>query len=44
MLRGDGSFRILEGVNAYKVNLQGKYLVSVIFKVSDISLFNMGDD
>ena len=44
MLRGDGSFRILEGVNAYKVNLQGKYLVSVIFKVSDISLFNIDDD
>ena len=44
MLRRDGSFRIFEGVNAYKVNLQGKYLDSAIFKVSDIFLFNIDDD
>ena len=44
MLRGYGSFRFLEGVNAYKVDLQYEYNVSVIFKVYDLSLFDVGDD
>jgi hypothetical protein len=44
ILRGDGSFTFLEGVNAYKVDLQGEYNVSAIFKVYDLSLFDVGDD
>jgi hypothetical protein len=44
MLRGDGLFRILEGVNAYKVDLKGEYNVSAIFKVYNLSLFDVGDD
>jgi hypothetical protein len=32
MLRGDGLFRILEGVNAYKVDLKGEYNVSAYSK------------
>jgi hypothetical protein len=44
MLRGYGSFRFLEGVNAYKVDLQYEYNVSVIFKVYDLFLFDVGDD
>ena len=36
MLRRDGSFRFLEGVNAYKVDLQREYNISIIFKVSTI--------
>jgi len=43
MLRGDDSFRFLEWVNAYKVSLKGEY-VSVVFKVSDLSLFDVGDN
>jgi hypothetical protein len=35
MIRGDGSFKFLEGVNANKVNLQGEYNISAIFKVSN---------
>jgi hypothetical protein len=44
MLRGDGSFRILEGVNAYKVDLKGEHNVSAIFKVYNLFLFDVGDD
>jgi len=44
MLRGDDSFRFLKWVNAYKVSLQGEYNVSVVFKVSDLSLFDVGDN
>jgi len=44
ILGGYGSFKFLKGVNAYKMNLQGEYNVSVIFKVSNLFLFNVGDD
>lgn len=44
ILRGDGSFTFLEGVNAYKVDLQGEYNVRAIFNVYDLSLFDVGDD
>jgi len=30
--------------NAYKVDLPGEYGVSAIFNVSDLSLFDIGDD
>lgn len=36
--------KIFLGVNAYKVSLQGEYNVSALFKVSDLSLFDVGDD
>ena len=38
MLRGDDSFRFLEGFNAYKVDLQDKYNINAIFKVFFIFL------
>jgi hypothetical protein len=44
MIRGDGSFKFLEGVNANKVNLQGEYNISAIFKVSNFYLFDVSDD
>jgi hypothetical protein len=44
MLRGYGSFIFLKGINAYKGDLQSKYNVSVIFKVYDLSLFDIGQD
>ena len=45
MLRGDDSFRFLEGFNAYKVDLQDKYNINAIFKVFFyLSLFNVSDD
>jgi len=44
MFREDGSFKFLEEVNAYKMNLQGEYNFSVIFKVSNLSLFDASDD
>jgi hypothetical protein len=44
MFRENGSFKFLEGVNAYKMNLQGEYNLSVIFKVSNLSLFDASDD
>jgi hypothetical protein len=44
MLRWDDSFRFLKRVNAYKVDLQDEYNVSAIFKVSNIFLFDVGDD
>jgi hypothetical protein len=31
-------------VNVYKVDLQGEYNVSAIFKVYNLSLFDVGDD
>jgi hypothetical protein len=45
-LRGDGPFQILERINdnAYKVDLPGKYSVSVTFNVFDFTLFDVGDD
>jgi hypothetical protein len=44
--RGDEQFQILERINdnAYKVNLPGKYGVSATFNVSDLTLFDVGDD
>lgn len=44
--KGDGPFEILEKIidNAYKVNLPSEYYVSATFNVSDISLFDVGDD
>jgi hypothetical protein len=44
--RGDGPFLILERINdnAYKVDLPGEYGVSVTFNVSDLTLFDVGDD
>jgi hypothetical protein len=39
-------FQILERINnnAYKVDLPGEYGDSVIFNVSDLTLFDVGDD
>jgi hypothetical protein len=44
--RGDKPFQILERINdnAYKVDLQGEYGVSATFNVSDLILFDVGDD
>ena len=44
--RGDGPFQVLEriGDNAYKVDLPGEYGVSATFNVSDLSLFDVGDE
>jgi hypothetical protein len=43
MLRDD-SFILLEGVNASKMYLKCEYNISIIFKVSDILLFGVGDN
>ena len=39
-------FQIIDRINnnAYKVNLLGEYGVSVTFNVSDLFLFDIGDD
>ena len=44
--RGDGPFQVLERINddAYKLDLPGEYNVSATFNVSDLSLFDAGDD
>jgi hypothetical protein len=44
--RGDGPFQVLERINdnAYKLDLPGKYNISATFNVSDLSLFDVGDD
>jgi len=44
--RGDGPSQILERINdnAYKVDLSGEYGVSATFNVSDLTLFDVGDD
>jgi len=44
--RGDGPFQILERINdnAYKVDLLGEYGVSATFNISDLTLFDVGDD
>jgi len=44
--RGDGPFQILKRINdnAYKVDLSGDYGVSATFNVSDLTLFDVGDD
>jgi hypothetical protein len=44
--RGDGPFQILERINdnTYKVDLPSEYGVSATFNVSDLTLFDVGDD
>ena len=44
--RGDGPFQVLERINdnAYKLDLPGEYNITAIFNVSDLSLFDVGDD
>ncbi|XP_073049491.1 uncharacterized protein [Primulina eburnea] len=44
--RGDGPFQVIERINdnAYKLDLPGEYNVSSTFNVSDLSLFDVGDD
>ena len=44
--RGDGPFQFLERINdnAYKLDLPGEYNISATFNVSDLSLFDVGDD
>ena len=44
--RGDGPFQILERINdnTYKVDLPGEYGVSATFNVSDLTLFDVGDN
>ena len=44
--RGDGPFQLLERINdnAYKLDLPGEYNISAIFNVSDLSLFDVGDN
>ena len=44
--RVNGNFQIIEKINdnAYKVDLSNKYGVSATFNVSDLSLFDVGDD
>jgi hypothetical protein len=44
--QGDGPFQILERINdnAYKVDLPGEFGVSATFNVSDLTLFDVGDD
>ena len=43
---GDGPFQVLARINdnAYKLDLPGEYSVSALFNVSDLSLFDAGDD
>ena len=44
--RGDDPLQVLERINdnAYKLDLPGKYDVSAIFNVTDLSPFDVGDD
>ena len=44
--RGDGPFQVIERINdnAYKLDRPGEYNVSSTFNVSDLSLFDVGDD
>ncbi|GKU99823.1 hypothetical protein SLEP1_g12610 [Rubroshorea leprosula] len=43
---GDGPFQVIARINdnAFKLELPGEYNVSVTFNVSDLSLFDVGDD
>ena len=44
--RGDGPFQVLERINdnAYKLDLPGKYSISAIFNVSNLSPFDVSAD
>ena len=44
--RGDGSFQVLARINdnAYKLDLSSEYIISATFNVSDLSLFDVGND
>ena len=44
--RGDEPFQVLERINdnAYKIDLPGEYNVSATFNISDLSLFDVGND
>jgi len=44
--RGDGPFQVLERINdnAYKLDVPGEYNISATFNVSDLSLFDVGED
>ena len=44
--RGDGLFQVIERINdnAYKLDLPGEYNISATFNVSDLFLFDVGDD
>jgi hypothetical protein len=46
MPRGDGPYQIIERINdnAYKVDLPSEYGVSDTFNISNLSLFDVGDD
>jgi len=46
MPRIDGSFQILERINdnTYKVDLLSEYDISTTFNVSNLSLFDVGED
>jgi hypothetical protein len=46
MPQGYGLFHIIERINenAYKIDLPGKYGVDVTFNISNIFLFDVGDD
>jgi hypothetical protein len=46
MLRTGGLFQILERINdnTYKVDLLSEYDVSATFNVSNLSLFDVGED
>ena len=44
--RGDGPFQVLEKINdnAYKIDFPGEYNVSATFNVSDLTLFDVGEE
>ena len=46
MPRGDGPFRVLERLNdnAYRLELPSEFGVNATFNVSDLSLFDVGDE
>ena len=46
LLRDDGPVQVLEHINdnAYKLDLRNEYNVSATFNVTNLSLFNVGDD